>query len=48
MEERAQKGELMYESSMARLQGDEERFVLLVMHQMLVDRGLCSPEDERQ
>jgi len=31
MEERVLKS-LMYESSMERLQGDEERFVLLAMH----------------
>lgn len=41
MEERVLKGDLMYESSMERLQGDEERFVLLAMHQTLVERGLC-------
>ena len=41
MEERVLKGGLTYESSMPRLAGDEERFVLLVMHQTLVERGLC-------
>jgi small GTP-binding protein len=41
MEERVLKGDLAYESSMARLEGDEERFVLLAMHQTLVERGLC-------
>jgi small GTP-binding protein len=41
MEERVLKGELAYESSMPRLAGDEERFVLLAMHQTLVERGLC-------
>ena len=41
MEERVLKGDLMYESSMTRLEGDEERFVLLAMHQTLVERGLC-------
>lgn len=41
MEERVLKGDLMYESSMERLQSDEERFVLLAMHQTLVERGLC-------
>ena len=41
MEERVLKGDLAYESSMARLTGDEERFVLLAMHQTLVERGLC-------
>jgi len=41
MEERILKGDLAYESSMPRLAGDEERFVLLAMHQTLVERGLC-------
>jgi len=41
IEERVLKGDLMYESSMERLEGDEERFVLLAMHQTLVERGLC-------
>jgi hypothetical protein len=41
MEERVLKGDLLYESSMERLQGHEERFVLLAMHQTLVERGLC-------
>ncbi len=41
MEERVLKGDLMYEPSMERLQGNEERFVLLAMHQTLVERGLC-------
>jgi small GTP-binding protein len=41
MEERVLKGDLVYESSMPRLAGDEERFVLLAMHQTLVERGLC-------
>ncbi len=41
MEERVLRGELMYESSMQRLEGDEERFVLLAMHQTLVEHGLC-------
>jgi small GTP-binding protein len=41
MEERVLKGDLAYESSMPRLTGDEERFVLLAMHQTLVERGLC-------
>jgi hypothetical protein len=40
MEERVLKGDLAYESSMPRLAGDEERFVLLAMHQTLVERGL--------
>jgi small GTP-binding protein len=41
MEERVLRGDLAYESSMPRLAGDEERFVLLAMHQTLVERGLC-------
>ena len=48
MEERVLKGDLMYESSMARLEGDEDRFVLLAMHQTLVERGFRSPEGERK
>jgi small GTP-binding protein len=41
MEERVLNGDLMYESSMERLARDDERFVLLAMHQTLVERGLC-------
>jgi small GTP-binding protein len=41
MEDRVLNGELAYESSMARLASDEERFVLLAMQQTLVERGLC-------
>ncbi len=41
MEERVVKGDLAYESSMPRLACDEERFILLAMHQTLVERGLC-------
>ena len=44
MEERVLKGNLVYESSMTRLAGDEERFVLLAMHQTLVERSLCLPQ----
>ncbi len=43
-EERVLKGDLAYHSSMRRLEGDEERFVLLAMHQTLVERGLCLRE----
>ena len=43
MEERVLKGDLMYESSMTQLEGDEERFVLLAMHQTLAERGYPSP-----
>lgn len=40
-EERVLNGDLTYHSSIARLEADEERFVLLAMHQTLVERGLC-------
>lgn len=43
-EERVLKGDLTYHSSIARLEADEERFVLLAMHQTLVERGLCLRE----
>jgi len=43
-EERVLNGDLKYHSSMARLEADEERFVLLAMHQTLVVRGLCLRE----
>ncbi|HEV7509931.1 MAG TPA: DUF4365 domain-containing protein [Thermoanaerobaculia bacterium] len=43
-EERVLNGDLTYHSSMARLEADEERFVLLAMHQTLVERGLCLRE----
>lgn len=43
-EEQVLKGELKYQSSAARLGADEERFVLLAMHQILVERGLCLRE----
>jgi small GTP-binding protein len=44
-EERVLNGELNYQSSIARLEADEERFVLLAMHQTLVKRGLCLREN---
>jgi GTPase SAR1 family protein len=44
LEERVLKGELTYHSSMQRLAGDEARFVLLAMHQILLERGLCLRE----
>ena len=37
-------GDLTYHSSIERLAADEERFVLLGMHQTLVERGLCLRE----
>jgi small GTP-binding protein len=43
-EERVLKGDLTYQSSMKRLEAEEERFVLLAMHQTLVERGLCMRE----
>lgn len=43
-EDRVLNGDLSYRSSMERLDPDEERFVLLAMHQMLVERGLCLRE----
>jgi len=43
-EEQVLSGDLVYHSSMERLEGDEERFVLLAMHQTLVERGLCLRE----
>lgn len=44
LEERVLGGDLTYHSSMQRLAGDEERFVLLAMHQILLERGLCLRE----
>lgn len=43
-EERVLNGNLTYHSSIERLSSDEERFVLLAMHQTLVERGLCLRE----
>jgi small GTP-binding protein len=43
-EEQVLNGDLTYHSSMERLEADEERFVLLAMHQTLVKRGLCLRE----
>jgi small GTP-binding protein len=43
-EERVLNGNLTYHSSIDRLDMDEERFVLLAMHQTLVERGLCLRE----
>jgi AAA domain, putative AbiEii toxin, Type IV TA system/Domain of unknown function (DUF4365)/AAA domain len=43
-EEQVLKGDLAYFSSVERLRGDEERFMLLAMHQTLVERGLCFRE----
>jgi small GTP-binding protein len=43
-EERVLSGNLAYESGMERLKGEDERFVLLAMHQTLIERGLCVRE----
>ena len=43
-EERVLNGDLEYQSALDRLEPDEERFVLLAMHQTLVERGLCLRE----
>jgi hypothetical protein len=43
-EQRVLDGDLTYHSSIERLGADEERFVLLAMHQTLVERGLCLRE----
>jgi Domain of unknown function (DUF4365) len=43
-EDKVLKGELTYHSSMDRLREDDERFVLLAMHQILVQQGLCMRE----
>jgi len=43
-EERVLAGDLNYQSPAQRLDADEERFVLLGMHQVLVERGLCLRE----
>jgi hypothetical protein len=40
-EQRVLQGDLTYHSSIERLPSDEEQFVLLAMHQILVERGLC-------
>ncbi len=40
-EKRVLRGDLTYHSSIERLPPDEEQFVLLAMHQILVERGLC-------
>ena len=45
-EERVLRGELKNTSSLARLPADEERIVLLAMHQTLVEQGLCLREHD--
>ena len=44
MEEQVLKGDLLFPSTIPRIAGDEERFVLLAMHQTLIERGLCLRE----
>jgi Domain of unknown function (DUF4365) len=44
LESRVLGGDLTYQASMRRLEGEEERFVLLAMYQTLVERGLCLRE----
>jgi small GTP-binding protein len=43
-EDKVLRGELAYQSSLPRLSADDERIVLLAMHQILVERGLCLRE----
>jgi small GTP-binding protein len=43
-EERVLRGDLDYQSAMPRLEQEDERFVLLAMHQILLERGLCIRE----
>ncbi|SEH41863.1 TIR domain-containing protein [Magnetospirillum fulvum] len=40
-EELVLKGNISFRPSMQRLAAEEERFILLAMHQILVERGLC-------
>ena len=47
-EEQVLGGGLAYQSSMQRLEAEEERFVLLAMHQTLVERGLCLRQHTEQ
>jgi small GTP-binding protein len=48
LEERVLSGDLKYRSSAERLPDEEERFVLLAMHQILVERGFCFREQTEQ
>jgi hypothetical protein len=47
-EERVLGGDLTYHRPEDRLPADEERFVLLAMHKILVERGLCLREHTEQ
>jgi small GTP-binding protein len=44
LEERVLNGDLAFRAGLERLEPDEERFVILAMHQTLVERGLCLRE----
>jgi hypothetical protein len=44
LEEHVLNGDLSYMSSLERLSEEEERFILLSMHQMFLQRGLCLRE----
>lgn len=46
LEERVLRGELAFRKSTPRLPADEERIVLLAMHQILVERELCLREHD--
>jgi len=46
LEEKVLRGDLAFGSAMERRPGDEERIVLLAMHQVLVERGLCLREHD--
>ena len=48
MEERVLKGDLAYPSSMPRFAGEEERFVLLAMHQTLVECRIPQPDRAKE
>lgn len=48
LEERVLGGDLTYQSSMARLKRDDERIVLIAMHQILVEKGHCLREHTDQ
>jgi small GTP-binding protein len=43
-EQRVLDGDLVYQSSIGRLETEDERFILLAMHQTLLERGLCLRE----
>jgi small GTP-binding protein len=47
-EQRVLDGDLTYQSSIRRLETEDERFILLAMHQTLVERGLCLREQTEE